>query len=454
MYHDICTCPISLSDRKALNDWNGVVHGILSHGQSAPVHLAALLERAPEFAMGHAIKGLAVLMLARRELMPVAHESSANAQKALKQGGATQREQLWCAALKDWLDGYASRAIGHMEAAMRLNPADTISMKMSHGIRFIIGDNHGMRRSIERVIGAHGEDHALGGYALGCLAFAMEETGSYEAAERTGLQGLTRASDDAWGLHAVTHVYDMTHRVTQCIALIDNNLDAWSHCNNFRFHVWWHKAILHLDQGDVAQVLDLYDRKVREEKTDDFRDFSNASSLLVRLELEGIDVGNRWEELADLAEACTNDNCLVFADLHYMLALSGDNRSGAASRMTARIATDAVRNGGEATAILKDPGVAAAQGLAAFGDGDYGTAFAGLRRAQPSFQNIGGSHAQRDVFERLTIEAGLRAGQLDETESLLIARTALRAGREDTFAARRMSQIAEARRSQLMLAAE
>ena len=337
---------------------------------------------------------------------------------------------------------------------MRLNPADTISMKMSHGIRFIIGDNHGMRRSIERVIGAHGEDHALGGYALGCLAFAMEETGSYEAAERTGLQGLTRASNDAWGLYAVTHVYDMTHRVSQGIALIDNNLDAWSHCNNFRFHVWWHKAILHLDQGDVAQVLDLYDRKVREEKTDDFRDFSNASSLLVRLELEGIDVGNRWEELADLAEACTNDNCLVFADLHYMLALSGDNRSGAASRMTARIATDAVRNGGEATAILKDPGVAAAQGLAAFGDGDYGTAFAGLRRAQPSFQNIGGSHAQRDVFERLTIEAGLRAGQLDETESLLIARTALRAGREDTFAARRMSQIAEARRSQLMLAAE
>ena len=454
MYHDICTCPISLNDPKALESWNGVVLGILSHGQSAPVHLGELLERAPDFAMGHAIKGLAVLMLARRELMPVALESSANAQKALKAGGATQREQLWCAALEDWLEGYASRAIGHMEAAMRLNPADTISMKMSHGIRFIIGDNHGMRRSIERVIGAHESDHALSGYALGCLAFAMEETGSYADAERTGLQGLTRASDDAWGLHAVTHVYDMTHRVKNGIALIDDNQAAWSHCNNFRFHVWWHKAILHLDQGDIAQVLDLYDRKVREEKTDDFRDFSNASSLLVRLELEGVDVGNRWEELADLAEARTNDNCLVFADLHYMLALSGDNRSGAAARMTARIAADAMGNAGEMTAIIKDPGVATAQGLAAFGDGDYRAAFAGLQRAQPSFQNMGGSHAQRDVFERLTIEAGLRAGHLNETENLLMARTKLRAGHADTFAERRMSQIAEARRAQLTLAAE
>ena len=303
MLIDIAQSRVSLTNQAALAEWNGVILGVLSHGQSAPVHLGKLLELAPEFAMGHALKGLSALMLGRRELYAVAQQARQTAQDALEAGGATRREQLWCAALQDWLAGKPSHAIARMEEALCLNPADTISMKLSHGIRFILGDGIGMRQSVEAVMDAHGEDHALRGYTLGCLAFAMDVTGSYDEAERLGLQGLEYASDDAWGLHAVTHVYDMTHRPSKGIALIDDNLDAWGHCNNFRFHVWWHKALLHLDRGEVDEVLALYDDKIRSEKTDDYRDFSNASSLLVRLELEGISIGNRWAELADFAAA-------------------------------------------------------------------------------------------------------------------------------------------------------
>ena len=100
-----------------------------------------------------------------------------------------------------------------------------------------------------------------------------------------------------------------------------------SHCNNFRYHVWWHKALLHMDKGEFDVALGLYDARIRADKTDDYRDISNATSLLMRLELEGVDVGPRWHELADLAEARTDDGCLVFADLHYMLALTGARES-------------------------------------------------------------------------------------------------------------------------------
>ena len=453
MLNDICTCEVSLTSPDALAEWNGVILGILSHGQSAPVHLGKLLALAPDYALAHAVKGLASLMLGRRELVDVAHEANQMAQCCLAAGGATKRERLWCAALDAWLRGHLSVAIARMEDALLLNPADTISMKLSHGIRFIIGDNHGMRRSVERVMHAHGEDHELRGYALGCLAFGMEETGQYADAEKTGLLGLQYAADDAWGMHAVTHVYDMTHRTDDGIALIDNNVSAWDHCNNFRFHVWWHKALLYLDQGDVAQVLDLYDHQIRNEKTDDYRDFSNASSLLTRLELEGIDVGNRWNELADLAEKRSTDGCLVFADLHYILALAGDDREDAATRMMARVARDAAGHD-EMSLIMDNPGVSAAEGLAAFGAGNYASAFAKLHAAQPRFQMMGGSHAQRDVFERVTIEAGLRAGRLNATEELLRARTSLRNGAVDTFAETRMRMIAEARDVQASLAAE
>lgn len=443
MLTDICSCDVSLKDPDALSSWNSVVLGVLSHGQTTGDHLAALLGRAPDFAMGHAMKGLACLMLGRRELVSVAQAAHREAVRALAQGGATERERLWCLSLEDWLSGRPSQSIQRMEAALRLNPADTISMKLSHGIRFMLGDIDGMLRSVERVLPAHEPAHALHGYVLGCHAFALEETGQYAQAERVGLRGLDYVSDDAWGLHAVAHVYDMTNDTDRGIALIDSNLDAWGHCNNFRFHVWWHKALLHLDQGDIATVLELYDTKVRDEKTDDYRDFSNASSLLMRLELEGVDVGERWVELAALAETRAEDGVLTFADLHYMLALIGETRPDGAARLNATVAR-AAREDGEMAAVMTSPGLATAKGLAAFGEADFGTAFNCLKTAQPDFQKMGGSHAQRDVFERLTIEAGLRAGRFAEAKALLRNRVRVRGGHEDSFAASRMAQIAAA----------
>lgn len=444
MLTDISTCSVSLTDRDALADWNGTILGVLSHAQTTGDHLTKLLKRAPEFAMGHAMKGLACLMLGRSELIPAAQAASDEAQRCLAKGGATERERLWCAALTDWLAGMPSHSVRRMEEAMRLNPGDTISMKLSHGIRFMLGDAQGMLRSIERVLHAHNEKHPLYGYLMGCHAFALEEAGRYDQAESVGLRGLEFAKDDAWGLHAVAHVYDMTHLTDKGIELIDGNQSAWSHCNNFRFHVWWHKALLHLDQGDVATVLDLYDTKVRDEKTDDYRDFSNASSLLMRLELEGVNVGNRWAELADLAETRTDDGCLTFADMHYMLALIGETRPDAVARLNAQVAKSA-QGQKDMDRVMLQPGVATSEGLAAFGDANYELAFNRLSHAQPHFQAMGGSHAQRDVFERLTIEAGLRAGRFGEAENLLRARTVMRAGNEDSFAASRMTQLAELR---------
>lgn len=453
MLYDVCNCPVSLTRSEVVDDWNAMIRAFLAHGIDAPTYLGRVLEQEPNFAMALAAKSLFSMMMGRRELVEAATQANAAAQVALQQGGATPREVLWCKASQAWVNGSPRAAIDCMEQAMALHPSDTMSMKVSHAIRFIMGDNHGMRKSVEAVMGAHDSNHALRGYALGCLAFAQEETGSYDLAERSGIEALQFATDDAWGLHAVAHVYDMTHRPDSGISLIENNVAAWNHCNNFRFHVWWHKALLHLDRGEFDHTLDLYDQQIRHEKTDDYRDFSNASSLLMRLELEGVNVGNRWTELAELAETRSTDGCLVFADLHYMLALIGDNRAGAVERLTARVARDA-QTSTEVGAIMKDPGQAAAEGLAAFGEAQYEKAFTHLSAAQPRFQAMGGSHAQRDVFERLTIEAALRAGRLTDAEMLLSARTRLRDGAADAFADKRLALIDGARMADPVVAAQ
>lgn len=447
MQDDLFGCAISLDDPAAVADWNRMVLAFLAHGSQTPTHLGAVLSGAPEFALGHAIKGLFTVMLGRREVMDTARDALATAQAVAAQGDVTPREAAYIAALSEWLGGRPSGTVAQMEAVLATHPGDALAMKVSHAAQFILGDSHGMRRSIEAVLPAYNADHPARGYLLGCHAFALEETGDYARAETAGRMGLGLAPDDAWGLHAVAHVHDMTGNARAGIDWLTGREPAWAHCNNFRYHVWWHKALMYLDLGQTDAALRLYDAEIRKDRTDDYRDISNATSLLSRLELDGVDVGNRWEELADLCETRTEDACLVFADMHYLLALIGDDRATAARRMLSRLHADAKRTGCEFSDRMAAPGVAAAAGLNAFGDGNYRTAFLNLRQARQTLQRAGGSHAQRDVFERLTIDAGLRAGLLDETETLLSDRTRRRGGFEDGYAAARHGLIAQARRN-------
>ena len=453
MHYDRSGAPIALTDSASAAHWDAMTAAFLAHGRSTPDHLAAVIAAEPELALPVAVKGLFCVMLGRREMTEAAVGAARDARRLMDAAADCPRTRHFLKALERWLAGNPPGAIAALEEQLTACPSDTLAAKIVHGMRFMIGDSAGMLRSVERVLPAHGADHPYRGYLLGCRAFALEETGTYAAAEPSGKDGLALARDDAWGLHAVAHVHDMTHRPDEGIALIEAHPESWEGCNNFRYHVWWHKALLHLDRGEIAVVLDLYDRRIRADQTDDYRDIANATSLLMRLELEGAAVGDRWDELAALAERRCEDGELIFADLHYMLALAGDNRPDAAARLTANVATTAQGSADQAY-VMKDPGVAAAEGLAAFGDGQYDLAVSKLRAAQPKVQIMGGSHAQRDVFERVTIDAGLRAGRLDETAALVAERTALRNGAVDAFTDARMKMIARARALKPTVAAE
>ncbi len=435
----------TLKTEAARRAWDQTQLAFLAHGAETPTHLMATLTAEPEFALGHAAKGLFYLLLGRRELFPVAAEALSTAQDLADQGQISWRERKFIDALDAYLQNMPSLSVQHLEKVLLTHPDDPLAMKLSHAIRFVLGDSAGMRRSIERVLPAYGVDHAAKGYLLGCHSFALEETGDYTKAEIAGRQALWMAPDDAWGLHAVAHVYDMTCDAAGGLSWLAGREQAWSHCNNFRFHVWWHKALMHLDLGQIDEVMDLYDQKIRADHTDDYRDISNATSLLSRLELEGVDVGTRWEELAEICANRTEDGCLIFADLHYLLALIGGDRDDAIAKMMARMNTDASGASNDVADRMADPGLAAAVGLQAFGEGQYEDAFFHLAAARATMPRAGGSHAQRDVFERLTIDAGLRAGRLDAAEQILNDRQARRIGQNDGYATARRDLIAAAR---------
>jgi tetratricopeptide (TPR) repeat protein len=436
---DLSGLPTSLpQDDVAL--WNDVIIGVLSHSSQTGPRLQTLLAKHPKFALGQAIRGFACMLLARSEMAVVAKDALAAAELSFH---GTRREMEFVLALKDWLSGFPTRSANRLQSILDKHPMDALAMKLIQAIHFMMGRPLEMRQSVEAVLPLW-NDHPAKGYLLGCHAFTLEETGEYNRAESQGRLGVELAADDAWGLHAVAHVFDMTARASDGLRFLKGREASWMHCNNFRYHVWWHQALMHLDLGQYDEALALYDCDIRADKTDDYRDISNAASLLSRLELDGVSVGNRWEELAELSEKRATDGSLAFADLHYLLALCGGERDDAASKLIARM-HQAKSELCETQRIIAHPGLRMAVGVQAFARGEYANAWLNLRDARSDLQQIGGSHAQRDVFQRICIEAALRGGYLNAAETLLTERSGQRANTFDGYAERRLALIERAR---------
>lgn len=436
--------PISLNDAQARRDWAATVRAFLAHGAETPLRLEATLARAPDFAMGWATQGLFLVLLARRELEATAREALAQA----RAGRANAREAAYVEALAEALEGRLAAAADRLDAALRRWPEDSLALKLVHGLRFVLGDAAGMRRSAEAAAPAYAA-HPHAGFAAGCRAFGLEETGDYAAAEAEGRMALALEREDAWGLHAVAHVFEMTGRAGDGAAFLESNAARWGHCGNFGFHVWWHLALFRIDRGEFDAALALYDAQVRAQRTDDYRDLANAASLLARLELEGAAVGERWEELAALAAARVEDGCNLFADLHYMLALTRTGRADEAARLAARIRRDAARGLSDVDRAA-EAAAPAADALLAFARADWAAASARMERAARALRRIGGSWAQRDVFEQLRVDAAIRAGRPETAAAALAARAARRRGR-DGVSSRRFAALSRPPRAAFAL---
>jgi tetratricopeptide (TPR) repeat protein len=404
--------------------------------------------------MGQAARGLMLMTLAKAELRETARACHAAAQAALVASPASRREAAYADALGHWLKGRPGQAAATLEAIVTLHPADALALKLAHAIRFMLGEQAEMLAFLDRAAPAFPKDHPLAGFVLGCHAFALEERGRFEEAERAGRMAVERAPRDVWGRHAVAHVMEMKGRTEEGLRWLADGRH-WAHANNLRFHMSWHMALFRLERGETREALALYDADIRAEKTDDFRDIANGASLLARLEFDGIDVGGRWDELAEIAARRIRDGELAFAELHYTLALLGAGRWKDAGALASGLASDAMRAESAERRRAAGAGVSAAMGLMALKAGDHAEAATCFAAARRDLGSIGGSHAQRDLFELAHIEAALGAGDRDLAETLLRDRVARRGG-QNRYAARRLARLggtAEHRLAALALAA-
>ncbi len=316
------------------------------------------------------------------------------------------------------------------ERILEEHPRDLLAFRLHQNNAFWLGHPERMLGIAEYVLPHWTAE--VPGYAavLACSAFAHEECGHYVAAEAAGRSAIVLEPGDLWAAHAVTHVMEMQGRRGEGIAFLDSLESHWESANNLKHHLWWHRALFHLERREFDVVLDLYARRVRDLSSplvaampDLYNDVLNAASMLFRLELRGVNVGDRWTELADKAEARIGDCLAAFTLPHWMMALSGAGRWDAAARLLDAVQEAAQSERGCLGPILRNAAAPICEAVFAHRRGDHAAAVAAMRPALGAMHHMGGSHAQREVLEQLFLDAAMKAG-LDDDARMLLERVA------------------------------
>jgi hypothetical protein len=198
---------------------------------------------------------------------------------------------------------------------------------------------------------------------------------------------------------------EMTERHRDGIEWVQGLEADWSSVNNFRFHLYWHQCLYHLERGEFDEVMRIYDDQVAcDIETDFYLDMCNATSLLWRLEMFGVDVGDRWHRLAKVSETHTEDRDLIFVSLHHLMALIAAGDTAATERMISHIRQWSSLDDTQAK-VCAEVGLALAEGLVHARRGEPATAAQKIAGIRPQLALIGGSKAQRDVFHMILLDA-------------------------------------------------
>jgi hypothetical protein len=289
-------------------------------------------------------------------------------------------------------------------------PHDTLALQAGHQIDFFTGDSRMLHDRIARAL-PHWSPAVPGYHAvLGMQAFGLEETGRYERAEALGRESVELQPRDGWGQHAVAHVMEMQGRRREGIAWMRANPGAWAEGSFLAVHNWWHLALFHLGLDEIDEVLALFDGPIGGPGSSIVLELIDASALLWRLHLRGVDVGDRWEPVAARWSPIADAGNYAFNDMHAMMAFVATGRSADAARVLEAQAAAAEADDDNADFTL-DVGHAATRAIKAFADGDYAGAVRLLRPVRSIAHRFGGSHAQRDVIDLTLIEAARRDGQ-------------------------------------------
>jgi tetratricopeptide (TPR) repeat protein len=409
MRHDARGVPVSAARSESLQHYETALRQFQSYVGDPIATLDAALAEDPDFVTGYLMKGLVLYTLGERKYGPTVAACLGAAVERSER--ANERERVLMQALRQFLAAQWNEGSRTLDRVLVEYPRDAAALQSAHLMDFFRGDALNLRNRVTRVL-PHW-DSALPGYSyvLGMHAFGLEEMNQYPQAEVEARRALEIEPRDGWAVHAGTHVMEMQGRIDEGIAWLESRQAQWSPDNAFAFHNWWHLALFYLDGANYDKVLELYDEQVHPERSQIVLSLVDATALLWRLYLERVDVGARFEAIADEWEQQLDDEAgfYAFNDFHAAMAFAACGRGKPLATVKQALAR-AAQGSDDLARMARDIGLPLVDAAEAFAEAKYGQAIDRIESVRDIANRFGGSHAQRDLITLTLIESALRGG--------------------------------------------
>ena len=425
MKQDARGVPVSAGRAESITHYETALSQFRSYVGDPVATLDAALAEDPEFVSGHLAKALMLFTMGERKFASAAKDCLSAASE--RSASANERERMLMQSVRELTSGQWHQACRSLDRVLVEHPRDILALQAGHLMDFFRGDALNLRNRVTRVL-PHW-DSAMPGYShvLGMHAFGLEEMNQYPQAEAEARRALELEPRDGWAVHAATHVMEMQGRIGEGMAWLESRQGDWAPDNGFAFHNWWHLALFYLDAARYDKVLALYDSGVHPEPAPFVLGLIDASALLWRLHLEGVDVGRRFEAVADEWERQLPDEAgyYAFNDFHAALAFFACGRSRSAARVKEAMARTA-QCSDDAAAMAREVGMPLVAAAEAFTNANYAQAIELMEPVRDIANRFGGSHAQRDLISLTLIEAAIRGGDRRRARHYLAERRMLK----------------------------
>jgi tetratricopeptide (TPR) repeat protein len=413
MLKDVYGNAVSTSSRQALAKFDQALFEIRTYHGDPVATLDSALDSDPAFSLAWTTRAIVLGQITDRMFA----EEIARSLRAAANGRMNDREREHLAGAAAWAEGRYHDATTIFGRIAQENARDVLALQNGHVGCFFTGRQFDLRDWPLQAMRAHRHGDEAWHAILGMAAFGHEECGDYACAEALGVEAIDAEIRDAWAAHAVAHVHEMRGDTREGQGWLEGTAEGWSKDCGFSYHNWWHLALLHLDAQDHRTVLKLYDECIRpKDEANIVLEMLDASAMLWRLHLEGVDTGDRFQRLARVWEQKAEDGVYAFNDFHAVMAFLGAGNDRHVERTLASMRRVAQGQGDNA-AMTRDVGLPLAEALVAFSSGRYGETVEKIAAIRGIAQRFGGSHAQRDVLSLTALHAAIRGGMKSTAEA-------------------------------------
>ena len=409
--------PLTTESPKAADHYVEAIDRFLAQIYGPEQALAEAIEADGGMAVAHAANAL--LQMYRNE-MANAKETIAHA-KALAVN-ATRRERQQVDAIGLMIEGDGRKTLRLIREHLDEFPRDMLMVRLASRVLILGCSGAGIPNFPELLLGIlkplkseYGSDWAF----LGQYAFAHHETGYFDDALKYAERSLEIRPDNANASHSVAHVFFETGDTDGGSDFLGAWLDGYDQRGPFNVHLSWHQALFQLATGKPENAVSFYEDHIRPSVVKkNLGSLADSASLMWRMKIYGDGQPGPWEEVREIALPAAEKPGPAFRDAHAALAFAAGGFREEIGRMIDGLSNAA--NGGDALAT--EVTLPLVKGIEAFAHGAYDDAADNLDGLVEQLPRIGGSHAQREVFEDTILESYIRAGRFEQAQALLNTR--------------------------------